>query len=602
MRRIALQVSLVVLGAGMALAAQAQGKGSLDGQRAAMDRLTVESGASADVTIDRATGAARFVRVAPGASLGLRSRARAATDAGKQAHSDQFLNDYRSLFGITSPGAELGAARVDKDRHGGTHFTYKQVYQGVPVFGAQLKTHFDAADNLIVVNGNFIPGIEVSATPTRSAADAAKTAIARVRADIERPKVALSASKPELMIYRENLAKGVEGANHLAWQVEVGNRVDVRDFVYVDAHTGKVIDKIAGIYDAKKRRAYDGLGVDPAPGPNYPNSPFWVEGQAFPTGNLEADNMIAASGEIYDLFKNAFGRDSFDGHGATMDSIFNRGNGCPNASWNGLFISFCPGTTTDDITAHEWGHAYTQYTDNLIYAWQPGALNEGYSDIWGETVDRINGRGGRLSRLRAFARCLHRLDDQPADDQRSRRRPRSPARRLRARPHSVRSRSLSPATSSGWMWAVPAAGCTTPFANAAAVNGNIAFIDRGTCGLRGQDQERAAERRHRRHHRQQPGGHGRPRHVRHGCHHHDPDALGLAERRHGHQGPVRHRHRDRLAGTRRHRHRQFRALAGRRGFDGLRRRHPGHVQPDLLWQPRQSQRRAVLVRSQHPGG
>ena len=45
-----------------------------------------------------------------------------------------------------------------------------------------------------------------------------------------------------------------------------------------------------------------------------------------------------------------------------MDAIFNRGYSCPNASWNGTFISFCPGFTTDDVTAHEWGHAYTQYT------------------------------------------------------------------------------------------------------------------------------------------------------------------------------------------------------------------------------------------------
>jgi hypothetical protein len=76
-----------------------------------------------------------------------------------------------------------------------------------------------------------------------------------------------------------------------------------------------------------------------------------------------------------------------------MDAIFDRGYDCPNASWNGVFISFCPGFTTDDVTTHEWGHAYTQYTHNLIYAWQPGALNESYSDIWGETVDLINGRG-----------------------------------------------------------------------------------------------------------------------------------------------------------------------------------------------------------------
>ena len=34
------------------------------------------------------------------------------------------------------------------------------------------------------------------------------------------------------------------------------------------------------------------------------------------------------------------------------------------------------GFTTDDVTAHEWGHAYTQYTHGLIYQWQSGALNE----------------------------------------------------------------------------------------------------------------------------------------------------------------------------------------------------------------------------------
>ena len=45
--------------------------------------------------------------------------------------------------------------------------------------------------------------------------------------------------------------------------------------------------------------------------------------------------MIIASKETYDLFFNAFGRDSFDGAGAIMDSIFNRGYSCPNASWNG---------------------------------------------------------------------------------------------------------------------------------------------------------------------------------------------------------------------------------------------------------------------------
>ena len=66
---------------------------------------------------------------------------------------------------------------------------------------------------------------------------------------------------------------------------------------------------------------------------------------------------------------------------------------CPNANWNGATTNYCNGVTSDDVVAHEWGHAYTEYTHNLIYQWQPGALNESYSDIWGETVDMINGAG-----------------------------------------------------------------------------------------------------------------------------------------------------------------------------------------------------------------
>ena len=53
-------------------------------------------------------------------------------------------------------------------------------------------------------------------------------------------------------------------------------------------------------------------------------------------------------------------------------------------------INFCDGTAADDIIGHEWAHAYTQYTNNLVYAWQSGAINEAYSDIWGETIDLLN--------------------------------------------------------------------------------------------------------------------------------------------------------------------------------------------------------------------
>ena len=478
-----LRRSVLAAALGMAFAGLAQAQALSGAQREALNRLASESGSSPQVSIHRATGMAQFVRAPKGAQLNAKSRARALTDAAKQSGSVQFLNDNGSLFGLSNAATQLDAGLLSKDRYGGTHVVHKQLYQGIPVFGGELRTHFDAAGNVTAANGTFIPDINVNPKPSRTADEASRTAVARVLADLGR-SVQLTASKPTLLIYREGLAKGVPGANHLAWRVEVGNRVDVREFVYVDAHSGKVIDKINGIHDAKNRRAFDALNKD-QPGPNYPSNPFWVEGQPFPTGNTEADNMIQASSEIYDLFKNAFGRDSFDGNGARMDSIFNRGNGCPNASWNGIYISFCPGTTTDDVTAHEWGHAYTEYTHDLIYQWQPGALNEAYSDIWGETVDRINGRGGDTP------------DSQRSDGACSALTPNLPSVNVSA-PLALAGNkrggtaAFGPQTFSVSQQVVQVNdgagvvgndGCESPFANAAAVAGKIAFIDRGNCAF-----------------------------------------------------------------------------------------------------------------------
>jgi len=196
--------------------------------------------------------------------------------------------------------------------------------------------------------------------------------------------------------------------------------------------------------------------------------------------------MLIASKETYDFFRNTFGRDSFDDKGAKMDAIFNRGYSCPNASWNGTFISFCPGLTTDDVTTHEWAHAYTEYSHGLIYQWQPGALNEAYSDIWGELVDQINNRGTDLpSASRTANSCS--VFSPPV------------AQLLVTAPAAVageyfaQSAFFGPPLSSpvagalvAALDAADAAGPTTldactALTNAAAVNGKIALVDRGGC-------------------------------------------------------------------------------------------------------------------------
>ncbi len=390
MRRMGFLVSaftfvLLLAGSGSAGAAEkGNGKGkALD--PAGIRRLEDRMGGRARVSVSAATGAVRFAGIAPGE----RGDLMGGISGSAREKSAAFLKEYSGIFGLRDVDAEMQVSEERGDGLGGRHVSYAQTYRGVPVFAGMVRAHFNADGELTSVNGNAIPAIQVDPNPTRTAAEAAAVAIRAVSYDNQGRDV--YARSGLLMVYHTNLARGIPGEDYLTWQIETGNGADIREFVYVDAHTGKIVDRLPGIFDAMYRRAYDGLFLPTVP-PAYPGSPFWVEGDGFPTSSAEADNMITSSKETYDFYNHAFGRDSFDAAGAIMDSIFNRGYSCPNASWNGTFISFCNGLTTDDVTGHEWSHAYTQYTHGLIYQWQPGALNESYSDIFGETIDRINGR------------------------------------------------------------------------------------------------------------------------------------------------------------------------------------------------------------------
>jgi hypothetical protein len=49
--------------------------------------------------------------------------------------------------------------------------------------------------------------------------------------------------------------------------------------------------------------------------------------------------------------------------------------------------------SADDVVAHEMTHGVTEHESNLIYLNQSGAINESFSDIWGEFVDLTNSKG-----------------------------------------------------------------------------------------------------------------------------------------------------------------------------------------------------------------
>ncbi len=334
------------------------------------------------------TGVVSFVRVAPGGDLMRTAQSRTA-----EGKSKEFFAAYGALFGITDPAVEVMTVDEQRDYLGNQHVTYQQFYQGVEVFGAQLKTHFGAGLKLTAVNGVFVTGVDVNTAPSLGADAAGEIALQAVAAQFGATASGYAIANTHLLVYRTGLAQGIGGLDYLTYKVEVVNYpINVREFVFVDAHSGKIVDQITGVTDALQRQVSEVLL----------SNVVWQEGDVDPitpgSGTVQqvADwqNEIDGARETYNLFASMAGRDSYDGAGASMRTVNNTpAIFCPNASWNGISTNYCTNVTGDDTVAHEWGHAYTEHTSNLIYAWQSGALNESYSDIWGEVVDLLNGRG-----------------------------------------------------------------------------------------------------------------------------------------------------------------------------------------------------------------
>jgi len=484
-------LGLALVGAGLAVLPALQVAAS--GLPAAPDRSLVhqmraEAHGGVRMTTESATGRLGFV-AAQGATGDLLPDVAGDTTAKAVAKATAYLDRFGAAFGAAKQ--QLRQTSVRKDRYGWT-ISYTQHYRGVEVFGSAIRANLDPSGDLTSVNGYAAPGLTLSVDPRLSAAAAATKAVAAVSADPARGEdgtpadtTGIEATDTDLVVYRMGAIRGQTGKAVLAYAVEVTNERNIRDMLFVDARTGKVVNRYSMVTDALDRE------VDEA---NPASRPVWSEGDRFP-GALSQDqqNLVKGTGESYWLFKNGFGRDSYDGLGATMKTVNNDPDiACPNANWNGVTTNYCNGVTSDDTVTHEWAHAYTEYTSGLVYQYQPGALNESFSDIWGETADILNTR-------------FNETPDTPRTDKCSAYSPAIPTVTITA-PASIAGQCL--AGGSSWGTQPAPAGFTgdvvvatdaaemqggnpvgtvrdgcSPFTNAAAVAGKIAMIDRGLCSF-----------------------------------------------------------------------------------------------------------------------
>jgi len=99
------------------------------------------------------------------------------------------------------------------------------------------------------------------------------------------------------------------------------------------------------------------------------------------------------STKVYDYWMTMHGRDSWDGLGSKLVNYVHFSTNYDNANWNGTAMRYGDGATLFrpltalDVCAHETGHGVCQATAGLVYLNESGALNEGFSDIWGATIE-----------------------------------------------------------------------------------------------------------------------------------------------------------------------------------------------------------------------
>jgi bacillolysin len=362
--------------------------------KSTLDQLQARNSEQLQTLTSRQTGNFSFVRAQRGTVLVADD-----TAATPEARALAFLATHGALVGMNATErAALGEGRTpdaaselriigsDVDKIGFTHVRLDQRYNGLPVFGAELIVHMNNS-GITAVNGNYIANIALKTVPSLSEGAAAEQALALLRKAARNQD--LLVKKVELAVYPLGLLEGFPVQSRLAWAVELDGS-ELHEQVWIDAHSGALLNRIPLRHSALNRRVYS-----PQYNPSQPDL-FVVhkeEDPVVPPPNpaTPTANLFHFAGHTYNFFASAFGRDSYDGNGIMMRSVYLVNEICPNAYWNGQSTNYCPEIDSDDVVAHEWGHAYTQFTHDLIYSYQSGALNESYSDIWGEAVDLHNG-------------------------------------------------------------------------------------------------------------------------------------------------------------------------------------------------------------------
>ena len=342
-----------------------------------------------------------------------------------------FLRANAGILGIKAPDEELSLARYTEDNLKRRHLRYQQTYKGIPIWASEVNVHLDEKGNVDLLNSAHVPTPQKLVTRPVVTKQRAMTIAKNAVTGGDKG----STSKPELVIYAKEGKR-----SRLAWKINVSVSINAYYQVLVDAHKETVLSAFnqvntglatgsgtdltgttrtlnlwseGGKYyllDTSKIM-YDDTSDPPAINTtkgaiivsDMANTDLPDQGGSFnyqeitstsPISGWLADGVSLAwsLSETYDYYKENHSRNSIDGQDSSILGFVRMGSGYENAFWTPEYNAMFFGDAKIyagalDVVAHELTHGISSFTSKLVYQDQSGALDEAFSDIFGEMVE-----------------------------------------------------------------------------------------------------------------------------------------------------------------------------------------------------------------------
>ncbi len=366
---------------------------------------------------------------------------------GQEVGFDQFETWFTSHVKTTNDFA-FALLGMETDDLGFTHYRYQQTYKGIPIHSNIFILHVRNG-KIESMNGQLFSQMNVSATASITEAEALNIAMEYVGADLYKWQVPeeeallkkLNNNETATYFPEGDLIMVPEGHNFKSNDYRMAYRFDIyahhpmsRQYIFVDAITGKVIwtlnrimtenyeinanttataatkysgtrtivtDSYNGSYRLREAGRGAGLGIetyDMNTGTNYGSAVDFTNTTTSWTGTNATKDEVARDAHwgaemTYDYFYSKHSRNSIDNAGMKLLSYVHYDVDYVNAFWDGSRMTYGDGDadysplTTLDICGHEITHGLTENTANLTYSYESGALNEGFSDIFGISIE-----------------------------------------------------------------------------------------------------------------------------------------------------------------------------------------------------------------------